>query len=499
MTVTLTADEIVKLKGSDPNKRYMVVYNGSDETIYPTLSAYDPDSNKLITDIDTVNLPSGFKLDPKTYKILTFPKYVISGRIIARTGCTMVPDLYGSGQDGLLCDTGDCHQSYDGTNTPSQNNTYVSSQKGLLCNVKNGEAPATVIEFSFTDVPGTDSRGQPMESKTDYYDVSQVDGNNLSAQIEPIINQAPKGGAGQDPNYWCQKAGCTATLKTCPPELKVYRQSDHSPIACQSIASALSGITTTIKPDRTPGVPGMYPGGHYNNNVGVLKDVDPSSFKKLTDMYLTNYYWDQSATNKGGDSRPWTKTGAWSPDADGSKCPLACTGSGDCSVPSTCITSQTLASCAGLPGNKCGDPHASKPEPPNFNGPADQGCSPNISTYDTPDYAPHLCWSENWPGQGPEYHKVFKDMCPGAYSWQFDDFSSTYVCNSVSDTPVHYFVQFYSYDGTPETLDLSTSKTSSFVSEDGAPFYSQHTSLFKKSIIAIIVLFLLILVLKLAL
>ena len=33
MTVTLTADEIAKLKGSDPDKRYMVVYNGTDETV----------------------------------------------------------------------------------------------------------------------------------------------------------------------------------------------------------------------------------------------------------------------------------------------------------------------------------------------------------------------------------------------------------------------------------------------------------------------------------
>lgn len=497
MTVTLTADEVAKLKGSDPNKRYMVVYNGSDETIYPALIGYDT-NNKILTDIDSVNLPSGFKLDPKTYKVLTFPKYVISGRIIARTGCTMVPGLYGN-QDGLLCDTGDCHQSYDGTNTPSPNNTYASSQKGLLCNIIGGASPTTILEFSFTNAPGTDSRGQPMVANTDYYDVSQVDGNNLSAQMEPIINQTPT--ARGDPNYWCKKAGCTATLKTCPDELKVYRESDKKLIACQSIGSAMSGITTTIKPDRTPGVPGMYPGGHYNNNVGILKDVDPNSFKKLTDMYLTNYYWDQSATNKGGDSRPWTKTGAWTPDTDGSKCPLSCTGSGDskqCSVPSTCITAQTLSSCAGAAGNKCGDPAAKPSVPPTFNS-ADQGCSPNVTTYNTPDYAPHLCWSENWPGQGPEYHKVFKDMCPNAYSWQFDDFSSTFTCDSSGPAPVHYFVQFYSYDGTPETLDLSTSKTSSFVLEDGAPFHSPHTSLFKKSIIAILVLFILILVLKLAL
>ena len=64
MTVTLTADEIAKLKGSDPNKRYMVVYNGTDETVYPALIGYDINNN-ILTDVDAVNLPSGFKLDPK--------------------------------------------------------------------------------------------------------------------------------------------------------------------------------------------------------------------------------------------------------------------------------------------------------------------------------------------------------------------------------------------------------------------------------------------------
>ncbi|XP_055346353.1 uncharacterized protein LOC129593881 [Paramacrobiotus metropolitanus] len=40
------------------------------------------------------------------------------------------------------------------------------------------------------------------------------------------------------------------------------------------------------------------------------------------------------------------------------------------------------------------------------------------------------CRVEEWPraSNGKEYHRVFKDVCPQAYSWQFDDHKSTYQC-----------------------------------------------------------------------
>ncbi|XP_055344864.1 uncharacterized protein LOC129592765 [Paramacrobiotus metropolitanus] len=40
------------------------------------------------------------------------------------------------------------------------------------------------------------------------------------------------------------------------------------------------------------------------------------------------------------------------------------------------------------------------------------------------------CRVEDWPraSNGKEYHRVFKDVCPQAYSWQFDDHKSTYQC-----------------------------------------------------------------------
>ena len=45
-----------------------------------------------------------------------------------------------------------------------------------------------------------------------------------------------------------------------------------------------------------------------------------------------------------------------------------------------------------------------------------------------------------WPdsSNGKNYAKIFKDMVPDAYSWQFDDFNSTYQCKAPD-----YIIRFY--------------------------------------------------------
>ncbi|KAJ3268932.1 hypothetical protein HK104_005228, partial [Borealophlyctis nickersoniae] len=42
------------------------------------------------------------------------------------------------------------------------------------------------------------------------------------------------------------------------------------------------------------------------------------------------------------------------------------------------------------------------------------------------------CRVENWPkaSNGQQYDQVFKQPCPDAYSWQFDDHKSTYQCKA---------------------------------------------------------------------
>jgi hypothetical protein len=54
-------------------------------------------------------------------------------------------------------------------------------------------------------------------------------------------------------------------------------------------------------------------------------------------------------------------------------------------------------------------------------------CSPHNSD---PNERGGKCFVEEWPlaSNGMRYDRVFKDQCDEAYSWQFDDFQSTYQC-----------------------------------------------------------------------
>lgn len=70
------------------------------------------------------------------------------------------------------------------------------------------------------------------------------------------------------------------------------------------------------------------------------------------------------------------------------------------------------------------------------------GCSP-----DHPTKAPFnynwmgVCHASKWPKSslGISYPSVFKQQCPDAYSWQFDDQASTYQCSGFAN----YKVTFY--------------------------------------------------------
>jgi len=55
------------------------------------------------------------------------------------------------------------------------------------------------------------------------------------------------------------------------------------------------------------------------------------------------------------------------------------------------------------------------------------GCSPLDKD---PTHKGGRCYLEDWPmaSDGQSYGGVFKNQCPDAYSWQFDDVSSTYQC-----------------------------------------------------------------------
>ena len=129
-----------------PDIRYVVVHNKTSDTVYPALQLKSKTPGNFIMDDDApagTNIPSGFKLEPGEYKILTVPRYAISGKIVARTGCQYVSRYHhtdGTSSCGLYCQTGDCKQS------PV---TFPNSQSGVLCGILGAEPPTTSVEFSF--------------------------------------------------------------------------------------------------------------------------------------------------------------------------------------------------------------------------------------------------------------------------------------------------------------------------------------------------------------
>jgi hypothetical protein len=131
------------------------------------------------------------------------------GRFWARTGCS---------DTTKSCATGDC-----GANTSGTGEWY-------WCQGRTGKNPQTLVEFTF------DGNGNTPD--LDVYDVSLVNGYNISATIEPLFTPA-SAPPGFNPNYWCTIAGCNNPkstvnlLKNCPTALQVKNASGDV-IACDS-------------------------------------------------------------------------------------------------------------------------------------------------------------------------------------------------------------------------------------------------------------------------
>lgn len=68
--------------------------------------------------------------------------------------------------------------------------------------------------------------------------------------------------------------------------------------------------------------------------------------------------------------------------------------------------------CASAASKYCCSPHT--------NDPAEKGGKCHVEQWPTPS-------AGNWPNR---YDQVFKSQCPDAYSWQFDDFASTFQCRN---------------------------------------------------------------------
>ena len=75
----------------------------------------------------------------------------------------------------------------------------------------------------------------------------------------------------------------------------------------------------------------------------------------------------------------------------------------------------------------------------------ESGCAFGCSPFDPSNPPNQVCTVgpneyPEWPeaSNGKNYAQVFKESCPDAYSWQFDDFNSTYQCKNPD-----YTIRFY--------------------------------------------------------
>ena len=448
-----------------PEQRYIVIHNLTNSVIYPGLYAKESGGGELLMDKQPGNyekdIPSGFKLEPNEYRYLIVPRYLDSGRVWARTGCQFSEHGYDNKECSLVCETGNC---------PMNKDEYNKSDQGVRCGIIGGEPPVTAIEFSFA-------------RNVDFYDISQVDGNNIGASMKPLGTrgvdyaeeppQTPgdttlKSKSGMsipsDNPLWCSEASCNPVQgeEGCPRELRVYSKDATSNkfLTCQSICHAVSQFGNTEDIEKTDDI-GYVSEDHkmYAKNSEALKANDREMYNTLWDAASSYMRWDDDAENTGmyklddvafdpknllpeqrEKKREYSlEKGRWVPDTNNT-----------CTSPNeNCLMTKQLYCCAANENNDCGDIDAATRVEPSLSG-SDQGCSPYVLSARTNKHQKHVCWSETWPDikspgnlrewcQGKmskeecSYSNVFKKQCSKAYSWQFDDLNSTYTCSSADE------------------------------------------------------------------
>jgi hypothetical protein len=215
----------------------------------------------------------------------------------------------------------------------------------------------------------------------DFYDVSRVDGS-VGNIVVKVKNYSPPPHI--DPKFACGQPNCTVHAKQlCPPELQ-YVGTDGSYLGCASICAAVNNPQMRQRSD-------------------ILRKIYEGTTTETRNP-------DGSIRTKGG------------------------------------LPLKDLVCCA------CGDGRGGCEVDPNSH----FCCSP---------YVPHRpnwggrCYNEDWPKPSRNfiesiesnptlmqrfrdlkldvnYASIFKVGCPDAYSWQFDDFQSTYQCRDADYTVI---------------------------------------------------------------
>jgi hypothetical protein len=310
-------------------------------------------------------------------------------RFWARTGC-----LYDESSGYAECTTGDCNLAYN-------------------CNTSNiaGSAPLSLAEWTFSG-PG---------STYTYYDVSLVDGYNVSINIQPLNTG---NNPGQDDRYWGMTAGSCGACKsllganasqtTCPPR---FQYNKTLPLGLATLAGKGE--------ENAPMLAGCF------SNCGLMEYPNTPHSDCVPDD-----------TTEGKRCADWRRFccqshsyGNWTPAKPNG-------GPGQCSTDSECPSG---GKCDTVNGGICGPWHCSTDSDCNVNG-FDEGgvcyatkdssgkdikmcqcrayyeggsCASDVCTNQTngvPDPALDYCDNETKCVGDDTIHEV----CPRAYTWPND-------------------------------------------------------------------------------
>ncbi|CAF4268641.1 unnamed protein product [Rotaria sp. Silwood2] len=143
----------------------------------------------------------GVEVDARSTKDISVPDAWVSGRIWPRTNCQYVNGKF--------------------TCTTASVNGF-----GTTCNGIGGQPPATLAEFTLGGWGGSD-----------FYDLSNVDGNSMSMIIQPIPGQYTSVNNPSLGKYNCGTATCIFDPSKCPPELQMDDGTGRK--VCASICAAI--------------------------------------------------------------------------------------------------------------------------------------------------------------------------------------------------------------------------------------------------------------------
>ena len=237
----------------------------------------------------------------------------------------------------------------------------------FICTV-SGETPCSVIELTTGGFSGAD-----------YYDLSSVDGYNVGMSIKAIKGQTVPG---VQPEYNCQNPQCKIqedASSWCPAELQVKT---NSGVYCTSICKAMEA-----------------------NHIVNVDD---------TKVFRVN----NEGNNFEGTARKYLEFLSTVPDF---KDPIGRGG----------FMKDRLCCQCGIYGGGCEE----------LNKRCTYGCSPYVDNYGLQYYNRKcpakyvngkITDSPDWPSStlGTNFADIYKDRCREAYSWQFNDSSSTYLCKN---------------------------------------------------------------------